>query len=214
LKRCFRNLTRKTGSVTCWAPTSLLGQEILQDTTTAIKAGRSRISTEYALAERTDAEDNSLALQDRSDSYLAVDDSSATDFVTPETSLGGYDSNDTSMTEMPRSTPPGGTPAGKTLQIRHSDSLDGSSFEDSSEDSEDETKPTRKDRHRAKVASLSFPRAASGEFGNGGTALGLDNRDNVERGLVEEADFLTTGTAGGATRTADQAGAILGIANV
>lgn len=199
------------GAVTCWAPTSLLGQEILQDTTTAIKTGRNRMSVDYALAERAENGEDTIALQERSQSYPGGGDTSISIFVTPETSMG-YDNMNGSSSELSKARSPEGTPKGKTLQIRHSDSFDGSSYAGSSEESDnEEISHDRKKRH-SKHASLSYGRPVF-DAANG-SSTSLPGLDNGERGLADEADYLATGVTSGGTRTADQAGAILGIANM
>lgn len=190
--------------MTCWAPTSLLGQEILQDTTSAIKSGRHRLSAEYSLTNQIDDGDATIALQDRSRSHLGDGDTSISIFVTPEASLR-HDASGGSTSDLSRAVTSDGSPTKKTLQIRHSDSFDGSSYAGSSEDTGDEDEPKER-KHHIKRASVSFA--------NSMATRRNDALNEGQRDIQDEADFLSTGTTEGATRTADQAGAILGIANV
>lgn len=172
----------------------------------------SRISTEYTLADRADDEGDNIALQDRSQSYLDGQDNSVSIFVTPETSLGDATKTD-SAADLHKSYSPNGTPTGKTLQIRHSDSFDGSSYAGSSEDSDTENhNPSQKKRH-IKHASLSFRRPPLFTY-DGPQDSQPGGPGGAELELAQEAEFLATGSTGGTTRTADQAGAILGIANM
>lgn len=166
------------------------------------------MSTEYALTSQRDEGDSHIPLQDRLPSHLTDHDASVSRYVTPETSLG-HQAPGESTGALHRSALSDGSPTKKTLQIRHSDSFDGSSYADSSEDSERDDVPTEEGRSQTKrnatVSAMPLEDYSS---------AGLDRLDDGERGVQNEADYLATGASEGSTRTADQAGAILGIANV
>lgn len=171
------------------------------------------MSAEYGLADQTETGDDSMIpLHERTQSHPGDQENSISIFVTPETSLGYDNTINASATSLGKSRSPDGTPKGKTLQIRHSDSFDGSSYAGSSEESDnDEMKQDNRRRHK-NHPSLSYGRPT---FENGnGSSTSLPGLQAGERGLAEEADYLETGVTGGGARTADQAGAILGIANV
>lgn len=191
----------------------MLGQEILGDTTTAIKIGQSRLSTDYALASQQEQTDEAIALEDRSNGYLSGNDTGNSTFMTPNTTAVSM----LDETEHPHSDlhagPSAETPNGKTLQIRHSDSFDGSSYVESSDESDNEHISPKLQRHRPAVSSLSLPRSQRGQSREDVFAVGpaLEAED---RSLMVETDYLGHGPSASGARTADQAGAILGIANM
>lgn len=166
------------------------------------------MSTEYALTNQRDEGDGHISLQDRSASHVADRDARVSIYIGPETSLG-YQAPDESIGDLHQSALSDGSPTKKTLQIRHSDSFDGSSYAGSSEDSERDDETAEGRRSHAKRSAT----AGATRLEDYSTA-GLDRLDDGERGVQDAADYLATGASEGATRTADQAGAILGIANV
>lgn len=193
-------------AVTCWAPTSLLGQEILQDTTSGIKSGRHRLSSEYTLTSQVDHADITIALQERSNP-TGYDGSMPTS-PNPRYSLGYQDPELNSTGVHP---PADVTHPSRTLQIRHSDSMDGSSYAGSSEDGGDEGPPPDRGRRHRSGAPRASVRILEAGIVSGGEVY---NHEDGERAVMDEADFLHFGTMESSARTADQAGAILGIANV
>lgn len=166
------------------------------------------MSAEYALTHQADQDESAIPLQDRQQPYQDGADTSVSILVTPETSMG-YVGGSSSVSDLQKSTTANGTATGKTLQIRHSDSFDGSSYAGSSEDSDDGEDSKGNKRNHTRQPSLSMP--WSGDHAN---APVLTRNDDTEQGVQDEADFLANGTVDAGTRTADQAGAILGIANV
>lgn len=197
------------GAVTCWAPTSLLGQEILQDTTSGLKSARHRVSTEYALTHQRDTANDGISLEENP--YPSSTRVSIPILITPD-NPSGYDKLAFPQSEAAEAvaSTSSTSPPQKTLQIRHSDSFDGSSYADSSEDSEDEIASQAERKRHSRTLSYDIP----GHRDMGVGASIVNRLEDSESGLQDEVSFLSAGMIEGSARTADQAGAILGIANV
>ena len=108
-----------------------------------------------------------------------------------------------------------GVSTSRTLQVRHSDSSDGDM---QSSSSEDETDPSATTDHLA-LPSTSYQMQLMNKHSIDVLQIGqhevdVDFDDNEEAALALEANHLSNGGHSEMGRTADQAGAILGIANI
>lgn len=168
------------------------------------------MSGDYALTHQTDNALEASLLEGRP--YAAGHGTGVPIIVTTENPVKSDSATcfneDTAQTAIPLTHT---SPPKRTLQIRHSDSFDGSSYTDSSEDSEDEHVPRDKgSQHRS---GLTYDH--SGQYVDQGNGLGVLSRlEEADTSIQNEDIFQSTGMSDSSARTADQAGAILGIANV
>lgn len=233
--------------MTAWAPTSLLGQEILQEQTPAGKR-QFRNSSTYEASDGVD----SMALMDRQpdspESSFANGKPYRPETVplppsaipTPQAAKSpkrGHKSRNSgsnkpkhpsplnigeklaalqaeSMADLHAGPSSPNIRNGRTLQVRHSDSFDGSSYVPSSED---EDSLSDNETERASSPSKSLSMNARSRTRSQDTIMGDRTHENVDLGdeeeeLAMESEYLANGGEKG--RTADQAGAILGIANM
>lgn len=106
--------------------------------------------------------------------------------------------------------------SGRTLQVRHSDSFDGSSYVASSEDEDSSDNETERATSPEKRLN-SYSMNSRGRTRSQDTIMADRSHDEVnlneeEQDVAMESEYLANGGEKG--RTADQAGAILGIANM
>lgn len=238
-------LNPKAGAVTAWAPTSLLGQEILQEHIPAGKRHPSH-SAEYqlngepdsvALMERQpESPDFSFSLNGkaykpenvplppsafasprRARSPIQKAESSKPSHPSPLNigeKLAALQAENLSALQSEQSSP--SIPSGRTLQVRHSGSFDGSSYVASSEEEDSDTETERAASPTSKLRSYSMNERIRTRSQD--TIMANDrSHDDIDLGAEEqelamESEYIANGAD--KSRTADQAGAILGIANM